>query len=567
MLNCLRIRDLAIVEELDLELGSGLNVLTGETGAGKSVLVGALELVLGAKAKPELVRSGAKDGEVEALFDIRGDAPVRERLRAMSLGASDELVVRRVVSSSGRARAFVNGKLATQQTLAELTRGLADISSQHEHHTLTDPSTHLGYLDAFGGLAPLRERVSGAYAALRHAEAARRSSAERLRDRAAREAVLRSQIADIEGTAPKSGEDIDLERACARLRGTEALLRLTGEAVDWLCERDDAVLSSIARIRRRVLDAAALDEGFVPLASRFDSIVSELEDAARELARQARSIRAEPEALESAEARLHALSKLKRRYGSLDAALAHLERDHAELDELSQQEQAQATLELARTAALEAAGSAARALSEKRRGAALELGRSIARELALLGMPGARVDVKLSARPAGAGEMALDGERLTADGLETAELLIAPNRGEDARSLHRVASGGELSRAMLAVKCVLAGLGPSGMYVFDEVDAGVGGAMAEVIGRKIRNVAHHRQVLCITHLPQIAVFAEHHFKVEKAVQGERTVSTVRRLTWKEQREEIARMLGGLNITAKTRAAARELLLHARSSAA
>jgi DNA repair protein RecN (Recombination protein N) len=567
MLNCLKIRDLAIVEELTLELGSGLNVLTGETGAGKSVLVGALELVLGGKAKSEFVRSGANAGEVEALFEVRGDSPVREQLRAMNLGTSEELVVRRVVSSGGRARAFINGKLATQETLAELTRGLADISSQHEHHTLTDPSTHLGYLDGFGGLAALREQVSGAYRALREAEAARRSFAERLRDRAAREATLRSHIDDIEGLAPKAGEDAELERVCARLRGTEALLRLTGEAVDLLSERDDSVLSSIARIRRRVLEAAALDEGFGPLASRFESLASELEDAGRELARQARSIRSEPEALESVEARLHALSKMKRRYGSLEAALAELTTARTELSELSQQEQTQSTLELAHLAALEAAGAAARALREKRRGAALELGRSIGRELALLGMPGARVDVKLSARPASAGEMAVDGERLTADGLETAELLIAPNPGEDARPLHRVASGGELSRAMLAVKCVLAGLGPSGMYVFDEVDAGVGGAIAEVIGRKIRSVAHHRQVLCITHLPQIAVFAEHHFKVEKALQGERTVSTVRRLAPKEQREEIARMLGGLNITAKTRAAARELLLHARSTAA
>ena len=567
MLNCLRIRDLAIVDELTLDLGPGLNVLTGETGAGKSVLVGALELVLGGKAKAELVRSGAKEGEVEALFELGGDSPVREQLRAMGLGEADELVVRRVVSSSGRGRAFVNGKLATQQTLADVTRGLADISSQHEHHTLTDPRTHLGYLDAFGGLAALCERATGAYRALRSAEAARRSFAERVRDRASREAMLGSHIADIEGVAPKASEDVELERVCARLRGTEALLRLTGEAIDLLCERDDSVMSSIARIRRRVVEAAALDDGFGPLASRFESVVSELEDVARELARQARSIRPEPEALESAEARLHALSKLKRRYGSLEAALAQLESARAELSELSQQEQTEASLELAYVAALEAARAAARALSEKRRGAALELGRSIGRELALLGMSGARVDVKLSVRAAGAGELAIDGQRLTAEGLETAELLIAPNPGEDARPLHRVASGGELSRAMLAVKCVLAELGPSGMYVFDEVDAGVGGAMAEVIGRKIRSVAEHRQVLCITHLPQIAVFAQHHFKVEKAVQGERTVSTVRRLTPKEQREEIARMLGGLNITAKTRAAARELLLHARSSAA
>lgn len=567
MLNCLRIHDLAIVEELELDLGSGLNVLTGETGAGKSVLVAALELVLGSKAKPDLVRSGAKAAEVEALFEVGGDSPVRERLRAMNLESTDELVVRRVVSSSGRARAFVNGKLATQQTLADVTRGLADISSQHEHHTLTDPSTHLGYLDAFGGLGPLRERVCGAYRALRHAEAARRSFAERVRDRATREANLRSNISDIEAIAPKPDEDVELERVCARLRGTEALLRLTGEAVELLCEREDSVLRSIARVRRRVLEAAALDERFALLASRFESLGSELEDAAREVERHAHSIRPEPEALESAEARLHALSKLKRRYGSLEAALAQLEQDRAELDELSQQEQTQSTLELAYAAALEVAGSAARALTEKRRRAALELARCIGAELALLGMPGARVDVNLIARPAAAGELAIDGQRLTADGVEMAELLIAPNRGEAARPLHRVASGGELSRAMLAVKCVLAGLGPSGMYVFDEVDAGVGGAMAEIIGRKIRNVAEHRQVLCITHLPQIAVFAEHHFKVEKAVQGERTVSTVRRLTPSEQREEIARMLGGLNITAKTRAAARELLLQARRSAA
>jgi DNA repair protein RecN (Recombination protein N) len=223
-------------------------------------------------------------------------------------------------------------------------------------------------------------------------------------------------------------------------------------------------------------------------------------------------------------------------------------------------------VQLGRSRALAEAQAVARELSAQRRQAAAQLASAISRELESLGMGGARIHVEL--RPVGGdGDVSVDGAQLSADGLERAEFLIAPNRGEDARSLHKVASGGELSRAMLAIKCVLANLGPSGMYAFDEVDTGVGGGMAEIIGRKIRSVALHRQVLCITHLPQIAVFADQHFKVEKEVRGERTLSTVRRLSSKEQKEEIARMLGGLKITAKTRAAARELLLQARQTAA
>jgi DNA repair protein RecN (Recombination protein N) len=279
-------------------------------------------------------------------------------------------------------------------------------------------------------------------------------------------------------------------------------------------------------------------------------------------------MRPEPEALQRAEERLYALSKLKRRYGgSLEAVLACLEKSRAELDELGNHSTTREALDLSRAQALEEATSVARALSTQRRQAATRLALAISHELDSLGMGGARIQVELSAVGGEPGEVAIDGARLSADGLERAEFLIAPNRGEEARSLHRVASGGELSRAMLAIKCVLADLGPAGMYAFDEIDAGVGGGMAEVIGRKVQSVGQHRQVLCITHLPQIAVFADQHFKVEKVMRGERTLSTVRRLTHKEQQEEIARMLGGLVITSKTRAAARELLHQARQSAA
>jgi len=639
MLRRLRIRNLAIIELVELELGPGLNVLTGETGAGKSILVTALELVLGGKARSSpglsgLVRGGASAGEVEALFDVRGDDAVLAKLEAAGALSMDrpELVVRRVVSPNGRTRAFINGKPVSQQLLATVVQGLADISSQHEHHTLSDPSTHLRYLDAFAGASESSRRVARAYHALLRAEAAARDFEARVRDRTAREALLHAQIRDIEEACPEPGEDAELEQSSIRLRGMDELLRWTAEAAELLYERDDSVVDGMAQAGRRLARAAELDTLLAPLSAQLEALRSQLEDVSRELVRYAGNQRPDPAALQRAEERIHLLSRLKRRYGgSLEAVLDCLARARTELEELGDHTTTSETLEAARDRALAEAETAARALSAERHAAAGRLSTAISRELESLGMGEARVRVELkpidghnSGNVSGGsvtgsnvvsggsvtgsnvpgngsanegpdadagsgvigsgligsavngspligspvnGSCVIDGARLTADGLERAEFLIAANRGEEARSLHRIASGGELSRAMLAIKCVLADLGPAGMYAFDEVDAGVGGGMAEIIGRKIRQVAQHRQVLCITHLAQIAVFADQHFKVEKVVRGERTLSTVRRLSEREQREEIARMLGGVKITAKTRAVARELLQQARRSAA
>jgi DNA repair protein RecN (Recombination protein N) len=568
MLRSLKINNLAIIDQVELELGEGLNVLTGETGAGKSILVSALELVLGSKGRADLVRTGAAAGEVEALFDVTGDRAVQKRLEALGLGKPAELRVRRVVLGSGRTRAFINGKLVTQQGLAEAVHGLADISSQHEHHTLSDPATHLGYLDAFAGAAELRRRVSRAYHALVHAEVSVRDFDARLRDRSAREAMLEAQVREIEEVAPEPGEDAELEQTCTRLRGMDALQALTGEAAELLYERDDSVVDAMARAGRQMARAAELDPRLTSMSMQLEGLRSQLEDVAREIVTHAGSLRPDPAALQRAEDRLHQLSKLKRRYGhGLQDVLASLERARIELEELGDHASTSEALEAARVQARADAESVARTLSGERHGAAQRLSAAISRELESLGMGEARVHVELTPVAGEGGGPVVDGARLSAEGLERAEFLIAPNRGEEARSLHRVASGGELSRAMLAIKCVLADLGPAGMYAFDEVDAGVGGGMAEIIGRKIRSVAQHRQVLCITHLAQIAVFADQHFKVEKVVRGERTLSIVRRLSVQEQREEIARMLGGIKITAKTRAVARELLLQARQSAA
>ena len=566
MLTCLRIRDLAIIDSLDVELGPGLNVLTGETGAGKSILVDALELVLGGKGKPELVRTGAKQAEVEALFDIGDDPVLRQKLAALDVECEGELVIRRVLTPNGRARAFVNGRMATAQQLMELSRGLADISSQHEHHTLVNAGTHLGYLDAFAKLEGQRDKVSAAYQVAKAAFDTLREFETRLGDRAQREDLLRYQVREIEEVGPRPGEEPQIAEQRERLKHADTLQRLAGDAADALYDRDGSICETLAQVSSSVLEAAQLDPSLRELGAQLESARTQLEEAARELGRYTRGVHADPEALTELEERFHALAKLKRKYGgSLEAVVAHLAQAKSELEQLGDHEGTSEKLRADYAAALAKVTVSARELSKQRKLAAGKLAGAISEELASLGMGGARIQVDVSPLAGSASELEVDGARLSSQGIDRAEFLIAPNRGEVARPLSKVASGGELSRAMLAIKRVLAGLGPAGMYVFDEVDSGVGGAVAEVIGRKIQDVAQHRQVLCITHLAQIAVFADAHFKVQKTVIDERTVSTVKRLSKREQEEEIARMLGGLKVTPKTRAAAAEMLREARAA--
>lgn len=567
MLTCLRVRHFAIIDELEVELGPGLNVVTGETGAGKSILVDALELVLGARGRPDVIRTGEKEAEVEALFDLSGDAAVRARLEAAGMGSEDELLVRRVVQANGRTRAYVNGRLATAAQLAEIAAGLADISSQHEHHSLVDVAHHLEYLDAYAGLAPERARMERAFEALRAATAAADELDGRAKNRAEREDLLRFQIREIDDLAPVPGEMPELLAERERLRHAERLVKVAGGAEDALYARDEAVCAELARIAVEVEEAGRIDPRLAAIASQLDVARAQVEDAACDLGRYARGVTVDPERLAEIDERIERLKRLERKYGgSIDAILEHRERAAAELAELDHHEDRLAAIGAARAAALEEARAIAGRLSGARREAAERLGASIGAELRSLGMGDARVvvDVEVDADVgASPGAIVLDGARLGPRGVDKAELLIAPNRGEEPRPLRRIASGGELSRSMLAIKRVLGALGAAGLYVFDEVDAGVGGAVAEVIGQKLKDVARHHQVLCITHLPQIAVYADSHFRVHKEVVADRTRSGIVRLKKDERLEEIARMLGGLKVTSKTRAAAREMIEGAR----
>lgn len=578
MLAQLSVRNVVLIERLDLALAPGFNVITGETGAGKSMLVDALSLVLGGRARPELVRSGADEAEVEALF-VDEETPrgggtrstrLAVRLQAAGLPADGELVVRRVVQASRasegsprqetRSRAYINGRLCTAAQLAELGVDLCDIASQHESVSLTDPSTHVGYLDAFGKLEAERQRlaeqVEGLSAVVKELEAA----SARERSRAEREDFLRWQVREIDELEVREGEETELEQERARLRHAERLQTATRHAAERLYEGEAAICDELARIGAELDQAAAIDGSLVPHARVVESARAELADAARALSRYAEGVEASPERLAEVEERAFRLQKLLRKHGPTTAELlAHRAALAAELDSLESASDRVAALELERAARIGEAATAARALSRKRRDAAEDLADAIGAELAQLGMGRARVVVDVTPANATADALLVDGARLTRTGIDRVEFLIGPNPGEEPRPLRKIASGGELSRALLALKRVLADEGPVGTYVFDEVDAGVGGAIAEVIGRAIADIARHRQVVCITHLAQIAALADAHFVVDKTEAKGRTQTSVRRLSKAERVDEIARMLGGIKVgTAQRRAAAQML---------
>ncbi|MFK7929688.1 MAG: DNA repair protein RecN [Myxococcota bacterium] len=567
MLTCLRIRHLAIIDELELDLGSGLNVVTGETGAGKSILVQAMQLVLGARARPEVVRTGCERAEVEALFAVKPSDPVVVVLQDEGFEAGDELILRRVIRASGGSRASVNGRLATLAQLKRIARELVDISSQHEHTTLVDAGTHLNYLDAFGDHGADRDGVGQAVAVARDAD----SEVKRLRsqstERGEREDFLRFQVAELDRIDPTPGEVEALTTERQRLRHSERLVGAATAGAAALDGDHTGAVPSIGSVLPDLADAATVDAVLAPLVERLESAQTELQDLAYELSTYAGRVDLDPARLDEVEERLAALKRLLRRFDGDEAALiAFREQAVTELSGLGDLDERIADARAVRDRALKVASERARALSERRSQVADALAKAITVELHDLGMGHARVQVEVAPLDGASGELQVDGARLSEIGMDRAEFLIAPNPGETPRSLAKVASGGELSRSLLALKRVLAGSGPVALYVFDEVDTGVGGAVAEAIGRKIREVAAHHQVLCITHQPQIAAFGDTHLYVSKDVQKDgRTRSRIDALNDADRQEELARMLSGATLTDAARDAAAALLTSAKST--
>jgi DNA repair protein RecN (Recombination protein N) len=567
MLVELRVQNFVLIEHLELRLERGFNALTGETGAGKSIVIGALGLVLGGRAAPDLVRPGATEAEVEALFDV-SDAPrARERLAVAGLEAGDELVLRRVVQASGRSRAYLNGRLCTATQLIELAPELVDISSQHQSVALTDPATHLVYLDAFAKLDPERRRLSDVVDELMDKSKAVTELERIEQSRGEREAFLRFQLAAIEDVGPRADEVPELDAERARLRHADRLARVTRDAADRLYDKDAAICDDLARLGGELATVRDLDPLLAPLCENVETARSALADTARTLSRYADGIEANPERLAEIDERLFQMSRLTRQYGGdVAAVLEARDKMLAEIDSLSGAGDRLAGERAEMAELLRKASRMALALSAARKKAALALGEAIGKELDLLGMGRAKVVVEVAPQRGGA-ELEVEGARLGRDGIDRVEFLIAPNPGVEPRPLRRIASGGELSRALLALKRALADVGPAGLYVFDEVDAGVGGAVAERIGRAIADVARHRQVLCITHLASIAAFADTHFVVEKHEELGLATTRVARTGGKDRLGELARMLAGAKVGPAARKAAEELLRGAQGGRA
>jgi DNA repair protein RecN (Recombination protein N) len=570
MLRHLRVTNFAILSDVELELGGGMNVLTGETGAGKSLIVEAVNLLRGGRASADIPRAGADEAVVEAVVEVPADlrARVAGILEAAGLptseGGADEVFIRRVIlrathdragdtARGGRSRTYINGALTTAARLAEVGALLIDLSGQHQHQGLVDPGRHLELLDAFADHAALNAAMGEAWAELRRTEQELAVLGGDEREREARLDFLRYQLEELEAAALAPGEDARIELERARLASVDHLQGAARAAEEHLYGGVHSARDRVAAAAREIERAVRTDPGLGPVRRQPGEIETLITDAADQLRDYADRLEGDPERLAHLDDRLALIRRLTRKHGAgIDELIGKQAMLRGELDSLAGRDARLVELSAARARAEAAATGAAAQLTASRRKAARRLEKEVGAALAELAMAAARLTVVIEPRALGHA------------GADRIELMLASNKGEDTRPLTKVASGGELSRIMLALKLGLLTAGrvdDVATYVFDEVDAGIGGATAQVVGSQIRALADHRQVLCVTHLPQIAAFADHHFHVEKAEQGGRTETHVRKLGAAARKDELARMLGG-HATSKARAHAAELLAEA-----
>jgi len=556
MITELSIRNFAIIDEMKISFAEGLNVITGETGAGKSILIGAMSLLLGERASVDIIRSHEDSAMVEAFFEIEGMNDLKEMLKEMGFHVGNELILKRIISRTGKNRVFVDGQLATLGMLSAISTTLVNICGQHEHQIILNAEKHIDILDNFGDLEQLRSEYTELYNQYLALSGKLRQLLEVNKTREERGEFLRFHLKEIEDAGIRIGEDDQLQEEKRVLNNVQKLLEYADVAHDVLYGKSGSVLEGLRSINSNVREIKKIDRTLSLSEKDLDAVYYQLEEAALALRNYKKNLSYDPTRLEAIDDRLELLSRLKRKYGrTLEDVLqkkTEIEQELKTIDSVDEE----IDLLLAEVEDLKAnMVGKAQMLSARRREIAALLKKEIEEEIHALRMEKATFEVMFTEATSDQGGLPFHSR-----GVDQVEFYLTTNVGEVPKPLNRIASGGELSRIMLAMKKVLAGTGSVGTLVFDEVDSGIGGATAEDVGRKLSDVSKDHQVLCITHLPQIACFGDRHYRVSKTVVGEKTVTSVGILSEDERLDEITRMLGGTELTEKTRAHAREMLV-------
>jgi DNA repair protein RecN (Recombination protein N) len=572
----LQIHNFAIIAELSVSFNPGLTVITGETGAGKSILVNAVNLLLGSRGSADLIRSGSKEATVAALFNLSHEGVLAAIPQISNKLSGPEVLVKRTLSTAGRNRVYINDQLGTVGGLAELCRGLVSISGQHEHQLFLEPEAHLEIIDRFGGLEKEQEAYAQTFGELRRLKGELVRLNRLARERQEKEELRRFQLEEIDRARIQMDEEVHLEEERQRLRHVENLQQGAATAHQRLYSESGAVLEEVSQCQRILADLGRLDDALKPLAEALEGIRHQVEDVSITLRDYSQKIQADPARLEWVEERLHTLKRLMSKYdGSTRTVLAQAdtlrnELQAAENDEI-EIEAKEKDLERVRQQAL----AEAMKLSENRRDTASRFCRAVEESLVSLDMPKCRFEVRFDLEEGAEGAKAhgvntesirVDEYLLNEKGVDRAAFFFSANPGEEPRPMAKIASGGELSRIVLALKELLAKETVHETLVFDEVDAGIGGRTADMVGQRLRALSSRHQVVCITHLPQIACYGEYHYVVRKSARRGRTITVMKEVGGEERLEEIARMLGGAKVSVKTRAHAKEMLKQAQESA-
>jgi DNA repair protein RecN (Recombination protein N) len=561
----LQIRNFAIIIELAVTFNPGLTVITGETGAGKSILVNAVNLLLGSRGSVDLIRSGSEEASVIALFQWASGAPpeVPENI-AQGMDGS-EVVVKRALSASGRNRVYINDQLTTVGALTEFCRGLVSISGQHEHQLFLEPKAHLETIDAFGGLKRELETFVQTFDELKKLKSEHRRLQRQAQERKEKKELWSFQVEEIDKARVQLDELIKLEEERERLRHVESFKQGTAMAHQILYSERGAVLEEVSQCKKILTDLGKLDPTLKPLAETLEGISHQVEDVAFSLRDYAQQIHDDPGRMEWVEERLHTLTRLTRKYGgSTRAVLAHAEKLKGTLEAVESDELEIAAKQEAVEKVSNQALALAQKLSKRRRETAERFSKAVEQSLASLDMEKSRFEAVFDVDEISGTENVRVGEYfLNERGLDSVAFFFSANPGEELRPMARIASGGELSRIVLGLKELLAKQTTNETLIFDEVDAGIGGRTADRVGQRLKALARRHQVVCITHLPQIACYGDYHYAVRKTASKERMTTAIKELAGEERLEEIARMLGGEKISAKTRAHAQEMLNQAR----